>query len=158
MNVEPDTTNISDLPVIPTHQTSNEESIQNMSLSTEAIQQDNETVIERELQEKRVRFSENMVSNDEHPSNAIIPEKTYDWVLTLEHKIILLATFAFFVFMDPKFKKYILNILVQVFGSFLKTETGLMSKLGMFVYALFYGLLLLTCVSFIDFTSFHLAF
>ncbi len=156
MNVEPDTTNISDLPIMPTQQTSNDETMQNMPLSTGTIQQDSETIIEKELQEKRVRFSENM--EEESSYHAPPMEKSYEWILSLEHKIILLATFAFFVFMDPKFKKYILNILVQIFGSFLRTETGLMSKLGMFVYALFYGLLLFVCVSFIDFTSFHLAF
>lgn len=156
MNTEPDTTNIVDLPVVPRQQVVNEENIRNFPLSTETIQQDPEILIQKELQEKRVRFDESM--NQELINKSENIGETSQWVLKMEHKIILLATFFFFVFMDPKFKKYILNILIQIFGSFLRTEIGQMSKLGMFVYALFYGSLLFTCISMIDFTSFHLAF
>ena len=80
------------------------------------------------------------------------------FVLTMEHKVVLLAVFFFFVFHDPKFRKYMLNILVQIFGAFLKTETGNLTKIGMFVYSLLYGLVLWCCVTFIDLASFHLAF
>ena len=157
MNVEPDTTNISDLPIIPSQPVSNDETIQNMNLSTDSVGQDPRTIIEKELQQKRVRFQEDH-GHQEDSSTTEIETPSYKWILTLEHKIVLLAVFFFFVFMDPKFKKYLLNILVQIFGVFLKNEAGNMSKIGMFVYSLFYGFILLACVSLIDLTSFHLAF
>jgi hypothetical protein len=74
------------------------------------------------------------------------------------HKFIILATILFFIFMDKKFNKYILNILIQIFGTFLKTEHGNPSKLGYVFYSIFYGLILLAILTFIDVSSIHLAF
>ena len=59
--------------------------------------------------------------------------------------------------MDPKIKKYLLNILVQVFGSFLKNEHNNMSQIGMLFYTLFYGLIMTIIVKTVDISSFHLA-
>ena len=156
MSTAPDTTNISDLPIVHTQPTNNDEMIRNLQQSTEMLQQDKEAVIHSLQQEKKVRFEDTM-NGPELPLPSTKDEPA-QFVLSLEHKIIVLAVFFFFVFSDPKFRKYILNILVQIFGNFLKTETGNLTKIGMFVYSIFYGLCLLVCVSFIDFTSFHLAF
>lgn len=144
-----DTTSISELPIVTNTPSTNDEVLRNLPLSTEGIQKDPSALIEAVHEEKRVRFSDEPVDT---------PEKAYQFVFKLEHKLIILAVFFFFVFSDLKFRKYILNILVQIFGSYLKTETGNLTKIGMFVYSLFYGLILLVCVTFIDFTSFHLAF
>ena len=152
-----DTTNISDLPInnsLPT--VSKEEHVENMKLNTVSITNDKQVVNQDFIQEKKVRFEDEL--NKE--KNVVVSENKPSpiFVFKLEYKIIILATFFFFVFMDNKFKKYILNILVQIFGSFLKTEVGNMNKLGMLFYSLTYALVLIAIVSFIDFSSFHLAF
>jgi len=154
----PDTTNISDLPIAPTPPTNSEESIRNLQLSTQTIHQDNGTVIQSLQEEKKVRFEEDLQRKDPPQPLTQDISKSPQFVLTMEHKVVLLAVFFFFVFQDPKFRKYMLNILVQIFGAFLKTETGNLTKIGMFVYSLLYGLVLWCCVTFIDLASFHLAF
>ena len=157
--MELDTTNISDLP-INTNMPPNEqnEQIENMRLNTLPMTNDKEIVNNDFIQEKRVRFEDNMNPSLEKSEQSHSKQKDFVFEFKLEYKIIILATFFFFIFMDNKFKKYILNILVQIFGSYLKTELGNMTKLGLFVYSLCFGLLLTGIVSFIDFSSFHLAF
>ena len=148
-----DTTNIQDLPIHPGPVTNNnDEVIQNLNLTTQQRQLDDNALANNEeahYEKKHVTFGSNTIHDE---------ETTKKFELTIELKIIILATFFFFVFMDAQFKRYILNICVQIFGSYLKTESNQMSKLGMFVYSLCYGLLLWGIVSFIDLTSFHLAF
>ena len=148
-----DTTNIQDLPIHPGPVTNNnDEVIQNLNLTTQQRQLDDHAISnneEAQYEKKHVSFGSNTIHGEETQKN---------FELTIELKIIVLATFFFFVFMDSQFKRYILNICVQIFGCYLKTETNQMSKLGMFVYSLCYGLLLWSIVSFIDLTSFHLAF
>jgi hypothetical protein len=157
--MELDTTNISDLP-INTNMPPNEqnEQIENMRLNTLPITNDKEIVKNDFIQEKKVRFEDNMNPSLEKTDQGNSKQNDFVFEFKLEYKIIILATFFFFIFMDNKFKKYILNILVQIFGSYLKTELGNMTKLGLFVYSLCFGLLLTGIVSFIDFSSFHLAF
>jgi hypothetical protein len=157
--MELDTTNISDLP-INTNMPPNEqnEQIENMRLNTLPMTNDKEIVNNDFIQEKKVRFEDNMNPSLEKSEQSHSKQKDFVFEFKLEYKIIILATFFFFIFMDNKFKKYILNILVQIFGSYLKTELGNMTKLGLFVYSLCFGLLLTGIVSFIDFSSFHLAF
>ena len=149
-----DTTNIQDLPIHPGPVTNNnDEVIQNLNLTTQQRQLDDHAISnneETQYEKKHVSFGSNTIYDEETQKN--------NFELTIELKIIVLATFFFFVFMDSQFKRYILNICVQIFGSYLKTESNQMSKLGMFVYSLCYGLLLWSIVSFIDLTSFHLAF
>lgn len=152
-----DTTNISDLPInnsLPV--VSKEEHVENMKLNTVPLTNDKEVVNNDFIQEKKVRFADELINEE----NVVVSENKSSpiFVFKLEYKIVILATFFFFVFMDNKFKKYILNILVQIFGSFLKTEVGNMNKIGMLFYSLTYALLLIAIVSFIDFSSFHLAF
>ena len=157
--MELDTTNISDLP-INTNMPPNEqnEQIENMRLNTLPITNDKEIVKNDFIQEKKVRFEDNMNPSLETSVQSNSKQTDFVFEFKLEYKIIILATFFFFIFIDNKFKKYILNILVQIFGSYLKTELGNMTKLGLFVYSLCFGLLLTGIVSFIDFSSFHLAF
>jgi len=151
-----DTTNISDLPIIPNNNVkNNDEVIQNLNLTTAQRQQDLQSVTEKVIEEKRVRFTDETGNKDQEPHTT---SKNIGFTLRLEHKVIILATFFFFVFMDVKFKKYILNIMVPIFGNYLKTETNQMNLFGMFMYSLFYASILLGCVSLIDLTSFHLAF
>ena len=151
-----DTTNISDLPIVTNNSgNNNEEIIQNLNLTTEQRQQDLNAVTEKVIEEKRVRFKDDINNEVEKDTNS---SKKSDFVLRLEHKVIILATFFFFIFMDTKFKKYILNIMIPIFGNYLRTETNQMNAIGMFMYSLFYGSILLACVSLIDLTSFHLAF
>tara|TARA_B100001059_G_C17799849_1_gene565446 strand:+ start:1195 stop:1671 length:477 start_codon:yes stop_codon:yes gene_type:complete len=158
MNEHNDTTNISELPIVQTNSgTNNDEMMQNIHLSTEKRQHDVNSIVEKSVDEKRVRFQEKLGSPSNEPVVPVV-EKSSSFALQIEHKVIVLATFFFFVFMDTKFKKYILNILVQIFGNVLKTEMNQMTKIGMFVYSLFYASVLLICVSLIDLTSFHLAF
>ncbi len=152
-----DTTNISDLPIVRNPPTNNDEMIRNLQQSTESLQRDKESVLQSLQEEKKVRFTEETLS-PALPIPETNENNSMQFVLSIEHKLIVLSVFFFFIFSDPKFRKYILNILVQIFGNFLKTETGNLTKIGMFVYSLFYGLCLLTCVTLIDLSSFHLAF
>lgn len=151
-----DTTNISDLPIVPNNNVkNNDEVIQNLNLTTAQRQQDLQSVTEKVLEEKRVRFTDETTNEYQEANKS---SKNIGFTLRLEHKVIILATFFFFVFMDVKFKKYILNIMVPIFGNYLKTETNQMNLIGMFMYSLFYASVLLGCVSLIDLTSFHFAF
>ena len=150
-----DTTSINELPIITSlpPNDANEE-MEKINLTTERNMIDRETLnIAQENNEKRVHFEDEMPKNEE--KETIQPEQKYD--LSIQFKIIILATLLFFFFMDPKIKKYLLNILVQVFGSFLKTEHNNMSQIGMLFYTLFYGLVMTIIVKTVDISSFHLA-
>lgn len=150
-----DTTSINELPIITSlpPNDANEE-MEKINLTTERNMIDRETInMAQENTEKRVRFEDEIQKNEikEH----LQPEQKYD--LSIQFKIIILATLLFFFFMDPKIKKYLLNILVQVFGSFLKNEHNNMSQIGMLFYTLFYGLIMTIIVKTVDISSFHLA-
>lgn len=149
---ESDTTNISDLPIqAPPITQNNDEVIQNMNLSTQSRQLD-DVVMKQDTKHQSETPSKKRGTFEEPV------DKKETFVLSLEHKVIILATFFFFVFMDSQFKKYILNVLVQIFGSYLKSEHGNMSKLGMFVYSLLYGCIIWAVTTCVDIASFHLAF
>ena len=150
-----ESTNINDLPIIPRNASNQEEVIQNLNLSTQKHQLENINDQTIERSEKRVTFDEPSM-RQENGGSSQKNKETFSF--RLEHKIIILATFFFFVFMDKNFKKYILNIFVQIFGTYLKSESNQMTTIGMFIYSLFYGSVLMAFVTFVDFTSFHLAF
>ena len=58
-----DTTNISDLPIVTNNSgNNNEEIIQNLNLTTEQRQQDLNAVTEKVIEEKRVRFKDDINS------------------------------------------------------------------------------------------------
>ena len=150
-----DTTSINELPIITSlpPNDANEE-MEKINLTTERNMIDRETLnIAQENNQKRVHFEDETPKNEE--KETIQPEQKYD--LSIQFKIIILATLLFFFFMDPKIKKYLLNILVQVFGSFLKNEHNNMSQIGMLFYTLFYGLIMTIIVKTVDISSFHLA-
>lgn len=153
-----DTTNISDLPIIPNNPPNNsEELMENMNLNKNNVMIDNKVLQPKELNKKNVTFNEN-VQYDIEQKQKLKQNKTIQqgFHFKIEYKVIIFATFLFFIFNDIKFRKYILNILVQIFGSFLKTETNQMTLLGMLFYSIFYGLILLLLVTFIDLTSLQL--
>lgn len=150
-----DTTSINELPIINSMPPNNaNEEMEKINLTTERNMIDRESLnVVQENTQKKVRFE------DEEPKQQIketlVAEKSYE--LTIQFKIIILATLLFFFFIDPKIKKYLLNILVQVFGGFLKNEHNNMSKIGIVVYSLFYGLIMTIIVKSVDISSFHLA-
>ena len=148
-----DTTNINDLPILNNNSPiTSEENINNMNINKNNVIIDNNVLQPQELNKKHVSFNDNLQYSTDKNENV---NTNHSFSFKLEYKIIILATFFFFIFNDEKFKKYILNILVQIFGSFLKTETNKMTLIGMFIYSLFYLFLLLLIVSLIDFTSLH---
>lgn len=158
-----DTTSINDLPINPNNvaPTNNNDVIDQLNVTTNNIVNDKNVIYDNLTQEKKVRFNDELVTpefvnkNLQENKNKSEHEK---FVFNNEHKVIIISVFLFFIFFDSKFKKYILNILVQIFGNFLKNETGSISTIGTFFYALTYGLVLYTCVSFIDLSSFYLSF
>ena len=153
-----DTTSINELPIANTAPQDGQASMnQNGQTSTSQIMIDPQTTQVQQYpqsQEKHVHFSDNITKKeDDHvsktPSNMDIG---------IEIKIIILASVMFFLFMDPKIKKYILNILVQIFGQYLKTEHGNFTQIGILVYSMFFGVILMAIVKSIDISSFHLSF
>jgi len=153
-------TSISELPIQQnTPPVSGDEQVANIGVTTvravmdRQVMNQHETIENPTPQEKKVRF-EDSVNNEKKRQK----KNNEFFVLKLENKIVILATFLFFVFFDKKFQKYILNILVQIFGEFLKTEHGNMTKIGMFFYSIFFGSVLTAIVTLVDLSSFHLAF
>lgn len=150
-----DSTNISELPIIKNmnQDLNHEEMMNQVNLSSENIVIDKESIINKK-KEKNVSFNDEIdfddtpkiSPNDIHREK--LKSKNYD--IKLETKIIFLAAITFFVMMDNKVKKYFMNILVQIFGSFLKTEHGTMTQIGLFTYTLLYGLILYISVMTID--------
>jgi hypothetical protein len=96
-------------------------------------------------EEKHVRFQE--VQS--------VKEKQYE--LKDNHKIIILSTILFLLFSDTKVKSYIMDILEVIFGKFLKTQTGVTTKIGLAFYAVVFGISLLLCISLIDLSAIKLA-
>lgn len=100
----------------------------------------------REREEKHVTFQE------------VEPNKAKNFELKDTHKVIILATILFLLFIDPKIKSYIMNILEVIFGKFLKTQGGATSKIGLAFYASVFGTIILLCVSLIDLSAIKLSF
>ena len=53
----------------------------------------------------------------------------------------------FLLFNDIKVKNYIMTLLVTIFGSTLKLQSGGISKIGLFSYSIIYGLSLFILVN-----------
>ena len=153
--MDSDTTSINELPMITSMPPNNaNEEMEKINLTTERNMIDRESLnIVQENTKKRVHFEDENPKFEENDN--ILPEKNYE--LSIQFKVIILATLLFFFFIDPKIKKYLLNILVQVFGGFLKNEHNNMSQIGIVVYSLFYGLIMTVIVKSVDISSFHLA-
>ena len=136
------TTNINELPIESTPP-------ENRNLPEGQINSSINRMIDPTLrqEEKHVRFQE-------------VPQSNLNKRFELKdtHKVIILATILFLLFSDPKVKAYIMNILEVIFGKFLKSQTGGITKIGLAFYASVFGTALLLCVSFIDLSAFKMAF
>ena len=150
-----DTTSINELPIINSMPPNNaDEEMEKLNLTTERNMIDRESLnVMQEKTQKKVHFEDEVEKRVE--KETLKPQQNYD--LSIQLKIVILASLLFFFFMDSKIKKYLLNILVQVFGSFLKSEHGNMSQIGILFYTLLYCLILVIIVKSIDISSFHLA-
>lgn len=154
------TTNISELPIksnIPPVESFEMEDKFQPSTEKFAI----DTDIIHTQPEKRVTFSD-----EEHGTKPSLGDGKFSpkkkeselFTLTNEFKLISLASLMFFIFIDSKFKKYIINILTQIFGQFIKTETGGTSNIGNLFYSLTFGILLYLFTIFVDYTTLQFDF
>jgi hypothetical protein len=93
------------------------------------------------------------------PTNSILKDSrnNRDGIKDI-HKVIILATIYFMLFTDIKVKTYIINILVVIFGDFLRTSGGGTSKIGWVFYSIVFGISLLITVSIIDVSTYTLPF
>ena len=130
--MDQNTTNINDLPI------------------------DNNPPEDRELPESNLNMNRSRVIEEPtHPPKRVHFEekkivKTQLYEISETHKIIILASLFFLLFSDLKVKSYILNILIVVLGNSLKTSTGGISKIGLFVYSIVYGIALLILVNLLE--------
>ena len=153
------TTNISELPIksnIPPIDSSEMQDKLQPSTEKFAIDQD----IVHTQPEKHVSFSDETPSKLSPTTTKDLPTKKDSDLFTIsnEFKLISLASLMFFIFIDNKFKKYIINILTQIFGEFIKTETGGTSKIGNLFYSLTFGALLYLFTIFVDYTTLQFDF
>lgn len=133
------TTNISELPIdtIPINEELPEQQM-NSHQSNEHIMDTNIPI----QQQKRVHFDNEIQQYD----------TTTKMNITITHKIIILATLLFIIFNETYIKNYIMNILVVIFGQYLK-ENNAISKSGIIFYGLTYGLVLYIVTLVIDIES-----
>lgn len=133
------TTNISELPIdtLPINQELPEQQM-NSPQSNEHIMDTNIPI----QQQKHVHFNNEIQQYD----------TTTKMNITITHKIIILATLLFIIFNETYIKNYIMNILVVVFGQYLK-ENNIISKSGIVFYGLTYGLVLYIVTLIIDIES-----
>ena len=130
--MDQNTTNINDLPV------------------------DNNPPEDRELPESNLNMNRSRVIEEPTPSpkkvhfeeKKIVKTQLYE--ISETHKIIILASLFFLLFSDLKVKSYVLNILIIFFGNTLKTATGGISKIGLFIYSVVYGIALLAFVNVLE--------
>ncbi len=99
--------------------------------------------------EKQVRFAPN--------TKDIIPTQPTDSLKDI-HKVIILSTIFFLLFSDTKVKSYLINILVVIFGDFLRTSGGGTTKVGLVFYSVLYGITLFIITTFIDLSALKFAF
>ena len=153
-------TSIADLPIDNNHQpeTLDMPSRINVEHSREQNINMDVQVIPDNVIEKKVSIDEkkNKIINidNEKPVTSIHKKLIIDDT----NKIILLSTLVFLIFQDSKVRNYILNILCQIFGSYLKTPLGNISKVGYLFYSSFFGITLFLITKIIDISSINLAF
>jgi len=135
--MDQNTTNINDLPVESNPPDNRElpESQLNVNRSREI----------EEPPKKKVQFEEPKV------------EKNKLYEIKETHKVILLASLFFLLFSDLKVKSYVLNILIVILGSSLKTASGSISKTGLVIYSIVYAVSLLMLVNLIEVASSRLS-
>jgi len=130
------TTNINDLPI-------DSNPPENRELPEKELNLTMNRVIETPLPEKKVTFE--------------IPhvEKKTLYEIKESHKIILFASLFFLLFSDLKVKSYIINILIVIFGTSLKTTGGSVSKVGLVLYTIVYCVCLTLFITCIDLATTH---
>jgi hypothetical protein len=141
-------TNIMDLPIdnnIPDNYDLPEK---NINYTHRAIDDSIKIPIETS-KEKHVHFAPN--------TNDIIGKQS-SYVLKDIHKVIILSTVFFLLFSDTKVKSYLINILVVIFGDFLRTSGGGTTKIGLVFYSILYGITLFIITCFIDISALKFAF
>jgi hypothetical protein len=130
--MDQNTTNINDLPI------------------------DNNPPEDRELPESNLNMNRSRVIEESTPTpkkvhfeeKKIVKTQLYE--ISETNKIIILASLFFLLFSDLKVKSYVLNILIIFFGNSLKTATGGISKIGLVIYSLVYGVALLAFVNVLE--------
>ena len=146
------TTNISELPI-----KSNIPSIENSEMGEKIQLPADNFAIDKEIlhtqPEKNVSFADEKMNKEEIVPKPRTKKESDLFTISNEMKLISLASLMFFIFIDNKFKKYIINILTQIFGEFIKTETGGTSKVGNMFYSLTFGLILYVFTLFVDYTA-----
>jgi hypothetical protein len=128
--MDQNTTNITDLPVDPNPP-------------------DNRELPESQMNIPRTREIEDPPKKVVHFEEKKI-EKKQLYEISDTHKVIILASLFFLLFSDIKVKSYILNILITILGSSLKTASGSISKIGLIMYTVVYASTLFTMVNLID--------
>lgn len=150
------TTNISELPI-----KSNIPPIETLEMEEKIQTPSDKFAIDKDIlhtqPEKTVRFADEEIVKEE-PEQQPPKRKNDLFTISNEVKLISLASLMFFIFIDSKFKKYIINILTQIFGEFIKTETGGTSKVGNIFYSLTFGLVLYLFTVFVDYTALQFDF
>ena len=105
---------------------------------------------------KKVRFEDPRPRQNGTTASSSSSSSYYE--LKEKHKVIILAILFFVIFSDIKVKNYLVSILVVIFGDFIRVTGGGISKVGLLLYSLLYGLTLLITVSLIDLSAIKLAF
>ena len=134
--MDQNTTNINDLPV-------------------ESNLPDNRELPENQLNVNRSREIEEPKKRVQFEEPRVEKNKLYE--IKESHKVIILASLFFLLFSDLKVKSYILNILIVILGSSLKTASGSISKIGLVVYSVVYAASLFLLVNLIDIASSRLS-
>jgi hypothetical protein len=151
------TTNISELPIKSnTPPIEDSEMKDKFQTSTEKFSIDSNIVNSKS--EKQVKFSDEKSVQEVVNTEVKTNKETDLFTISDESKLIALASLMFFIFIDSKFKKYIINILTQIFGEFIKTDTGGTSKLGNLFYSFTFGLVLYLFTVFVDYTTLQFDF
>jgi len=129
--MDQNTTNINDLPI-------DSNPPENRDLPEQELNINRNRMIEDTAPTRKVHFEE----------KTIVKTQLYD--IKESQKIIILATLFFLLFSDLKVKSYVLNILIVILGNSLKTGSGGISKIGLVVYSIIYGLSLFLMVKLVD--------
>jgi len=136
--MDQNTTNINDLPIDNNPPENRELPEHELNMNRNRMVEDSVGV------PRKVQFEENKENNE----NKINKTQLYD--IKESHKIIILASLFFLLFSDLKVKSYVLNILIVILGNSLKTGSGGISKIGLVVYSIIYGLSLFLMVKLVD--------
>ena len=154
------TTQISELPI-----KSNQPPVAQAQISDQVPMQESALAMDPKVnseprKEKRVTFEDSKPDDESKTEvdSGKVSTNPPSTMITNEAKLIILASFLFFIFIDNKFKRYIVDILTQIFGSFLKTESGGTSKIGNVFYSCAFGATIYLFTLIVDFASLQLSF